>query len=420
MIVSNTDSTMMSMLFGLAHDQLHNRDYYLSRFCETYSKPLTSYLCATRKVPEDVAIDLVHDFWLRNLLEPDADRNLIAKYLQFHKANPNSSFRRYLARSVSNFFINHYKSRGERQRRQAVSIEAFDSMADVQENHLEVFDTIWSTELLQRVLDRVREDCLRHGHELKWKIFVELVLRPCLTGDRAEPYQVLADRFDLESPKVVGNAWITVKRMIRRQFEHAVRDYVPSHSIQQGEATTVAETEELLVQLARTGGLHLKVPELRVRSGDARLSRGFDLESNPLPDLYQSDDDLAQAWAAFSKEPLQAWLAERCPAGFLVSDLIRADEVPLDVLQDIRIAAKHRGRVEVASNESNAHVPREICGLVYLLAIARARLLFKEDISGTGKRKLSSRMASYIDFQWVPPTCCRLLESCIHDFGTQA
>ncbi|MEM1228822.1 MAG: hypothetical protein AAGJ40_24320 [Planctomycetota bacterium] len=409
---------MMSVLFGVTDDKSEQCSQYLNRFCETYTEPLVKFLVITKRLQKDAATDVVHEFWLRKLLEPDANQNLIATFLKFQEQHPTASFRKYLARSLSNFFINLHNSAEARTNRQAIPLE-YAGLCEDEHNDpgLSEFDAIWSNHLLQRVLDQVREECLRSDHELKWKIFVALVLRPSLSGTKPDSYKELADRFGIPNPKDIGNAWITVKRMIHRHFEQGVQDYLPVRSLDESVAASHAETQELLLRLASNGRLQLNIPELLGESASENHFVGFDLESNPLPKLFQSDSDLAEAWDTLSREPVKDWLDLQSFSACSLRHAIKRRVLTLEDLQAMRVRAKQLGRNRARSDSLERYVPREIYGLVYLMSIALAKLQFEADISETNPKKLSARMCQYAAHSWLDTKSRTILESYIRVSG---
>ncbi|QDS93500.1 hypothetical protein FF011L_22700 [Roseimaritima multifibrata] len=417
MFLENTESTMMSVLFGVASVHKESRRDSLERFCLTYTNPLVRFLVVTKKVSSEDADEIVQEFWLVKLLEPPPEQNLISKYLAAKDANSELSFRRYLSKSLSFYFINRYRSADARHARNNIAIEALEGWEPEQlaAEQFE-FDTEWANHLLNRVLKDVRSECVANGHRAKWDVFVELVLVPGMRQVPAPSYAELAEKLGIQSPKAVGNAWITVKRMILRHFQAAVLDYLPSSSAEQSVIDAEHETQQVLVSLAARGGLRILLEEETERSSSLSQTASFALGGPVTADMFRDPSDLEAAW--------QSVLVTK--VGDLTSDLKLADTdarfgewlstmcPPLDVLDSVRRLAKKQGKQSALPFSEQDCFPREIWALIYLLVLAIAQTKHGRYLSNTKPESLKRRMVPFRDADWIDDESRRIL-SCFID-----
>ncbi|WP_436717616.1 hypothetical protein U8335_12835 [Roseiconus lacunae] len=397
----------MSILRAVGRDQETQRARYLDRFCQTYTTPLVRFLIVTGKAAQEEAVEIVQDFWLKKILEPKPESNLIAKYLEFVVKNPDASFRRYLARSLSNHCISLYQGPDEQRRRRSIPIEKTAELA-VESQHEFEFDVIWANHLLQTVLESVRSECFRKGHETKWMIFVALVLRPNLMDCEAESYRVIAQRLQIGNPKEIGNGWITVKRMFHRHFELAIRDYVPSPTANGNAQASKREVEEVMLYLAKAGKLQIQLPEIDNQEVSLTGRSRFDLNIDPRVSLYSDESDLKNLWGDLADLPLADWLQfDHASALLSVRQLISAPEPSLDFLRLVHRQAKVIGRMKT----SEMVLPPKIFGAIYLIAISLAKQHHGVNLSSSAPKRLSRQMAKYAKVTWIDEDARKVLLS---------
>jgi RNA polymerase sigma-70 factor (ECF subfamily) len=157
----------------------------LSLLCELYWYPLYAEARRRGLSPED-AQDRVQGYFAR-LLEKDG-------LAQADQAR--GRFRSFLLASFGHFLANEWDRNRARKRgggRAAVSLDAaaLESRFAHEPVHPDtpeaIFDRRWALALIDRALDRLREECARTG-----KAGLFEVLKPALAGDRAAPYAELA------------------------------------------------------------------------------------------------------------------------------------------------------------------------------------------------------------------------------------
>ena len=191
----------------------------LAELCQTYWRPIFSFVCARGYSVED-AQDLTQDFFVIILKE---------NWLQ-HADRSRGRFRSLLLRSLQNFLINaaektHTRKRGgdvkfvswdnwlaEEPSQLATSVQALDSLPSER-----LFDHSWATTVVEHALHRLREEC-----ETKDKLWLFQALSPHLTDERDElSYANLSAE--------LGMAETAVKKQLhnmRQRYRSLLRDEV--------------------------------------------------------------------------------------------------------------------------------------------------------------------------------------------------
>jgi DNA-directed RNA polymerase specialized sigma24 family protein len=201
----------------------------LSELCRIYWRPIFAYICRRGYSPDD-AQDLTQDFFVM-VLETN--------WLQH--ADPNRGrFRNLLLRSLQNFVGHAAEKKRAAKRGGNVQLVSWDewtaeapSRLTVSSEALEtaspeaVFDLRWAATIVERALQRLREEC---GAKGKVRLFD--ILQPHLAADRPDvSYTKLA--------AMLGVAETAVKKQLhnlRRRYRYLVYDEV---------AQTVAEPSEV-------------------------------------------------------------------------------------------------------------------------------------------------------------------------------
>jgi RNA polymerase sigma-70 factor (ECF subfamily) len=88
------------------------------------------------------------------------------------------------------------------------------------------FSAQWAAALIDAVLRRVRESCVRDGLGPHWSIFEERVVRPMLFGTPPVAYEAIVSRLGLESVPQAANMTVTVKRRFARALRKEVAQTV--------------------------------------------------------------------------------------------------------------------------------------------------------------------------------------------------
>ena len=214
-------TTRWSLILSAAHlgNEEHRTRHALAELCRTYWRPIFSFVRGRGYSVED-AQDLTQDFfvtilkkgWLQN-----ADRN-------------RGRFRSLLLRSLQNFLINAAERSRTRKRGGAVEFISWDDWMAEAPSQLSIpiqtldslsperiFDLAWATTVVERALQRLREEC-----ESKGKLWLFQALSFHLTDERDEiSYSKLS--VELEMPETA------VKKQLhnmRQRYRSLLRDEV--------------------------------------------------------------------------------------------------------------------------------------------------------------------------------------------------
>ncbi len=253
----DANSTVMSILHGVAGEHISQRQVSLERFCETYTQPLVNYLAKAKRLHVEDALDLVQIFWLSKMLKPSPGENLVAKFLVASQFREKSSFRNYLSVALNNFLRSKYRSGSEAAIRSQVSIEQLEGWEVESPEDLNQFDLAWANHILVMVLERVRQECTSERLKMKWVVFTRLILQPIASNFPRPSYAELADELGVQDSKDIGNALTTFKRIFLRHLEIVVQDYLPANSREESLTAAKAEVATILAKLSKFGGLQL-------------------------------------------------------------------------------------------------------------------------------------------------------------------
>ncbi|TWT78968.1 hypothetical protein CA13_03650 [Planctomycetes bacterium CA13] len=395
-------STALSVLLGVTHEGCpEQRHVYLQQFCETYSKPLVTFLTVNELCSSEMAEDLVQDFWLHKMIEPAPDQTLVAKYLTVRQNDPQASFRAYLCESLTNDVDGYQPSHAAKEQQPIQRLDANDLDRAIGVTDHQSFDFVWANYLLENVLWKVRKECLLNGHDLKWKIFLRLFLSPKSPDEPRQTYSDLAGQFGIRSTKEIGNAWITVKRMFVRNFNSVVRDYLPANSVEESISDAKQEVKSMLFELSSSGRLWL-------------YTEDWELDSEPSPSsaktsqfsashLFRTRRDFEFGWRDFLGQPLSESLGlDAKPWNHLTfASLLKNPALRLKQLSELHKRSKQLGRRTDLQSPEEFLYPIGFYAIVYFVAIAIAKSNHGADISSHTAQQLSRRTKTVADSSWI-------------------
>lgn len=97
------------------------------------------------------------------------------------------------------------------------------------------FDYAWKVDLLERVIEEVRQFYCERKMDAHWAVFQNRLLDPILSGEKPPSFKQLADRFQLAHETQVSNMFKTVKRYFQGVLKKQVRQTVASGEIAKDE-----------------------------------------------------------------------------------------------------------------------------------------------------------------------------------------
>ncbi|MFC1766593.1 hypothetical protein ACFL6U_31510, partial [Planctomycetota bacterium] len=74
----------------------------------------------------------------------------------------------------------------------------------------------WVTDLLERVLAEVEQECLRTHTRIHWQIFAARVLHPILSNENPVPLSRLCQKLGIKNESQASNMITTVKRRLQK------------------------------------------------------------------------------------------------------------------------------------------------------------------------------------------------------------
>ena len=197
----------------------------LARLCQTYWLPVYAFVRKRGHAP-DQAKDLTQDFF-----ETFLEKNSVARAVR-----DRGRFRSFLMTAVENFLHKSHE-RNQAQKRGGgqphVSLEALDveeaylaEAATSASDPVREFEVRWALTVLDRVIDRLRQEFLEGGREGVFD-----ALQAHLWGDAdSVPYLQLAERIGIS----VANVKTTALRC-RRRYQVLLRDEIAQTVSQPGE-----------------------------------------------------------------------------------------------------------------------------------------------------------------------------------------
>ena len=214
-------TTHWSVVLAAGDENSGQRSEALARLCQTYWLPVYAFVRKRGHSP-DRAKDLTQDFF-GNFLE----KNSVSR-----AARERGRFRSFLMTSVENFLRNAHERAQAQKRgggRPPVSLDDQDAegryLAEpaAELDPAREFELRWALTVLQRVMQRLREEYLENG---QGDLFD--ALQAHLWGDADSiPYPQVAERFGLTA----ANVKITAHRL-RQRYRELLREEI-SHTVAQ-------------------------------------------------------------------------------------------------------------------------------------------------------------------------------------------
>jgi DNA-directed RNA polymerase specialized sigma24 family protein len=198
---------------------------------ETYRPVLHSYLVRIRRIPTDLAEDLLHGFIadkiLGGALIRKADRQ-------------RGRFRNLLLKALDNYVATQLGRRGKSPVAVGSSAELPDQAVSASQHA--AFDEAWARQVVHASLLAMQEDCEKQTRPDIWEIFSGRIVRPAFEGMSPASYDELVRRHRIGSPRQAINLLVTAKRMFYRNLERQVGRYAGSKesiSAEIGELRTI-------------------------------------------------------------------------------------------------------------------------------------------------------------------------------------
>lgn len=413
-----TNSTIMSVLFGVAqHDQAQRRQQ-LERFALQYTQPLVTFLCRTKRIEPEQAEEIVQDFWLAKLVLPSPDQTIAAKYLvkvRETAATSPGSFRRYLMRSIGY----HFLDRMRRNKNAPASLDGMEGFDVVSEQDCQAFDAAWANSILRTCINEVHQECIANDQIPMWQLFCSQIVLPKLWGTPPPGYATLATKFEFSDARTAANAVRTVIRKFQSHLNARVLDYLPVEPSEKSNRSIEQECSAILALLSKPGALDSKLFEDVVRHvapderrGPESSFMGISVDERPFltdpsQSLYSTDADFHFRWQQLLITPICKWLAshaESCDATLPTTfrDMARGQTLSTELLLSIRNTAKRLAREEQDE-------PQVILATLYLASIANGQRNHNTLLTADPPAKILRRIDQILQHSWLDSDTRQLL-----------
>lgn len=198
-----------------ASDEL-TRQQALSELLVRYVPGLRAFLVETRRVPADLADDLLHDFV--------ADKVLAAKLVR--KADQGrGKFRNFVLKSLSNFVTTRLR-REYAARAMAAGLDEGRIASLSARRETDRFEQEWVQQVVRDAVQLMQADCHDRARSDLWEIFRLRIVEPMLHDAEPAEYDQIVRRLGIRTPRQAINLLASAKRCFLRHLRSAVGNYV--------------------------------------------------------------------------------------------------------------------------------------------------------------------------------------------------
>lgn len=142
-------------------------------------------------------------------------------------------FRALLLTALRNYAVDDLRAGAAAKRRPAksqFSLDAIDqgsiNLPDVEMGPEEAFSYAWASSLLDEVIARVEDGCLKDGKSIHWQVFRARVLRPILEGIDPISLPELCGELKIPNEAMASHMVATVKRRFQAELRYHIRGLV--------------------------------------------------------------------------------------------------------------------------------------------------------------------------------------------------
>lgn len=169
-----------------------------------YWKPLYFYLIR-KGFSNEEAKDYTQDF----LFEILYGRELLTKVCP-----GKGKFRSYLLASFENFVkCSHRKNK---LKCRSLNSQEYEIPNSLPYDPSDAFDYAWAMNILDKVIEQVKMQCIANDLQIHWQIFEEKILYPLLENCSAPPLSNLCEKYNIVSVCQISNMLVTVKRRFQK------------------------------------------------------------------------------------------------------------------------------------------------------------------------------------------------------------
>jgi DNA-directed RNA polymerase specialized sigma24 family protein len=217
--------THWTEIFDARSDNEPRRQAALEDLLTTYWKPVYCYLRSKghdKEASKDLTQGFFHEVVLgRNLIQ-NADRE-------------RGTFRTFLLMALERYAVSAQRAEKAKRRMPEgglVRLEGIEELSMPDAVHRgaphEVFDYVWASSLLDRVLAEVGEECRTKGKSSHWQVFQARVLRPLMDDSKPPSLTQLCAEYGIPTETRASKMIVAVKRWFRAALRRHVRQFVDS------------------------------------------------------------------------------------------------------------------------------------------------------------------------------------------------
>ena len=201
------------------------RKHNVNNIIERYWKPVYCYL-RRKGYDNEIAKDLTQGFFHEIVL----GRELIQQADQ-----AKGRFRTFLLTALDRYVTSVHRKTTAKKRSPKHGIVHLETEIlsnippeQMQEPPEQVFNYAWASNLLDQILEEVREEYCNSSMETHWEIFRIKVLDPILKDAEAPSFAEICKQYDIENESRASNMIITVKRRFGVVLRRSLRQFVQS------------------------------------------------------------------------------------------------------------------------------------------------------------------------------------------------
>jgi len=192
----------------------------INDWLKRYWKPVYCYL-RRKGYNNEQAKDLTQGFFQEVVL----GRSLID-----HAEQSRGRFRTFLLTALQQYVAGVHRKQCAQKRMPKGHLKGLDELelgeqleAPAQFSPEESFHYAWAAQLLDDILDDVREKCRADGKILHWQVFYDKVLQPIMENTTPPSLAEICQRYDIDSPSKASNMIVTVNRRFRAGLKRHIR-----------------------------------------------------------------------------------------------------------------------------------------------------------------------------------------------------
>lgn len=238
-------TTQWSAVYAAGTTDDNRRTLLIGAILQRYWKPVYCYL-RRKGLDNERAKDLTQGFFSDILVNGTLLRR--AK-------RSKGRFRTFLLTALDCYLsdeIRKHKAQKRSPRGQMVSLDdahtpvIIDTCREL--NPEQMFNYAWASQILDRTIDLVREECTVTGKETHWRLFQDRILVPIIENTKPPALDQLCLQYADIAPDKASNMIVTVKRCFRRILREQLRLSAGT------DAATDSEYETLKEFLGRGAG----------------------------------------------------------------------------------------------------------------------------------------------------------------------